>query len=177
MFPQKYFQKFAAAIVKRSGIARQTVEALLPHVFDEIRYQLAEGKGCVPIEGFGTFAIKDVPEHEFLYHRGEVREIHTVPAKKVIKFAPTRNMTDEVNRGQYDAARRSFVRMPGDPMLRKRHDLRYRKVKDYNQGEGSWGSPIYRKMEDIRLQRHTQTNGQRSKMSDVHQPSDINHQT
>ena len=145
MQPHKYFQKFAAAIVKRSGISRPTVEAVLPHIFDEIRYQLTEGSLCVPIEGFGTFAVKDVPEHEFLYHRGEKREIKTVKAKKVIKFAPTRNLTDEVNRGQYNSDRHSFTRMPGDPMLRKRKDMRYRKVKGYQQGEGSWGSPIYKK--------------------------------
>lgn len=145
MQPNKYFQKFAAAIVKRSGIARPTVEAVLPHVFDEIRYILTEGNGCVPIEGFGTFAVKDVPEHEFLYHRGEKREIKTVKAKKVIKFAPTRNMINEVNAGQYDPSRHSFTRRPGDPLLRKRSDLRYRKVKDYKRGEGTWGSPIYKR--------------------------------
>lgn len=145
MLPQKYFQKFAAAVVKRSGVCKATVEAVLPHVFDEIRYQLTEGSLCVPIEGFGTFAIKDVPEHEFLYHRGDVRKIHTVPAKKVIKFAPTRNLTNEVKAGRFDDARRSFVRMPGDPLLRKRHDLRYKKVKGYNRADGASSRPMYKR--------------------------------
>jgi len=145
MQPHKYFQKFAAAIVKRSGIARPTVEAVLPHVFDEIRYQLTEGDRCVAIEGFGTFAVIDRPEHEFLYHRGDVREVKTVPAQKKIKFAPTRNMTDEVNAGQYDAVRRSFTRIPGDPLLRKRSDMRYRKPKSYNREDGASARPIYKK--------------------------------
>ncbi len=143
-----YLKKFAAAVVQRSGIARPTVEAVLPHVFDEIRYQLTEGSQCVPIEGFGTFVIKDVPEHEFLYHRGEKREIKTVPAKKVIKFAPTRNLNNEVNRGEYDDSRHSFTRMPGDPMLRKRNDMRYRKVKGYNRTDGATSSPIYKRKDD-----------------------------
>lgn len=145
MQPHKYFQKFAAAIVKRSGLSRPTVEALLPHVFDEIRYQLTEGSLCVPVESFGTFTIKDVPEHEFLYHRGEKREIKTVKAKRVLKFAPTRNLRLEVEGRKYDPERKSFIHHPADPRISKRHDLRYRKQKDYKQGEGSWGSPIYKR--------------------------------
>jgi nucleoid DNA-binding protein len=162
----KFFQKFAAAIVKRSGICQATVEAVLPHVFDEIRYQLTEGCGYVAIEGFGTFVAKDIPEHEFLYHRGDKREVHVVPAKKVVKFAPTRNLTNEVSQSHYDDTRHSFQHMPGDPKLRLRGNLTYRKPKGYKQGEGSWGSPIYKKKDDVR-----------SKMEDTHQPSDINHQT
>ena len=142
MLPQKYFKKFAAAVVQRSGISRPTVEAVLPHVFDEIRYQLTEGSLCVPIDGFGTFAVIDRPEHEFLYHRGDVKEVRKVAAKRVIKFAPTRNLTNEINAGRFDDSRRSFVRMPGDPLLRKRKDLKYRSAKNYNREEGSWGKPI-----------------------------------
>ena len=148
MQPHKYFQKFAAAIVKRSGICKATVEAVLPAVFDEMRDQLTEGTQCIPIEGFGTFAVIDRPEHEFLYHRGDIQEIKTVPAQKKIKFAPTRNLTNEVNRGQYDDARRSFVHMPGDPLLRKRKDMRYRKPKGYNREDGASARPIYKKMSD-----------------------------
>lgn len=155
MQPHKYFQKFAAAVVKRSGICQATVEAVLPAVFDEIRYQLTEGSLCVPVECFGTFAVKDVPEHEYLYNRNNANRICTVPAKKQIKFAPARNLTDEMNAGKFDAMRRSFVRMPGAPMLRKRSDMRYRKVKDYNQGEGSWGSPIYKRKDPVPVERKT----------------------
>jgi nucleoid DNA-binding protein len=150
MQPHKYFQKFAATIVKRSGLSRATVEAVLPHVFDEIRYQLTEGTLCVPIESFGTFTIKDVPEHEFLYHRGDVKEVHTVPAKRVLKFAPTRNMRREIEARQYDPQRKSFVHHPADPKISKRHDLRYKPAKGYNRDEGAWGSPIYKKKSDGR---------------------------
>ena len=145
MLPKKYFQKFAANVVKRSGISRPTVEALLPYVFDEIRYQLCEGSKCVCIEGFGTFIAKDIPEHEFLYHRGDKREIHTVPFKRVVKFAPTRNLTNEVGAGRFDPMRKSFTRMPGDPMIRQRRDMRYRPAKGYKRGEGSWGEPLPKK--------------------------------
>ena len=143
MFPKTYLTKFAAAIVKRSGIARPTVEALLPHVFDEIRYQLTEGSLCVPIESFGTFAVIDKPEHEFLYNHKGANQIRTVPAKKVIKFAPTRNLRREIDACQFDPTRRSFSRHPDDPAIRKRHDLRYKPAKNYNREEGACSRPIH----------------------------------
>ena len=143
----KFYQKFAADIVRRSGIARPTVEALLPHVFDEIRYQLTEGTLCVPIEGFGTFYVKDVPEHEFLYHRGDKREIHTVPAKKVVKFAPTRNLRLEAEAGKFDANRRSFIHYPQDPKVSCRGDLRYR-PENYDRSTGLSSRPIYKHRTD-----------------------------
>lgn len=146
MLPHKHSQKFAAAVVKRSGLSLATVEVMLPAVFDEIRYQLTEGSLCVAIEGFGTLYVKDVPEHEYLYNRNGESRICTVPAKKKIKFAPTRNMTGEVNAGKFDDARHSFVRMPGDPLLRKRQDLRYRPAKKYNREEGACSRPIYKKV-------------------------------
>ena len=144
MLPKTYLRKFAAAVVERSGVCKATVEAVLPHVFDEIRYQLTEGSLCVPIEGFGTFAVIDRPEHEFLYHRGDIKEVRIVPAKKQIKFAPTRNLRREVDAGCFDETRKSFSRHPGDPMIRKRQDLRYRKVKGYDREKGASGSPIYK---------------------------------
>ena len=140
----KFYQKFAADIVRRSGIARPTVEALLPHVFDEIRYQLTEGTLCVPIEGFGTFAVIDRPEHEYLNKRNNANRVVTVPAKKVVKFAPTRNLRQEAEAGQFDVNRRSFVHMPGDPLLRKRNDLRYR-PENYDRSTGTFSKPIYKK--------------------------------
>lgn len=144
----KFYQKFAADIVRRSGIARPTVEALLPHVFDEIRYQLTEGSLCVPIEGFGTFHVKDVPEHEFLYHRGEKREIKTVKAKKVVKFAPTRNLRQEAEAGKFDANRRSFIHYPQDPRVSWRTDLRYR-PENYDRSTGTPSRPVYKKRKDV----------------------------
>ena len=138
----KFLQKLAAAVVQRSGISRPTVEVVLPAVFDEIRRILTEGNGCVPIEGFGTLYVKEVPEHEYLYNRNNANRICTVPAKKQIKFAPARNLTDEMNAGKFDAMRRSFTRMPGDPLLRKRSDLRYR-PENYDRSKGVYSRSIY----------------------------------
>ena len=54
-------------------------------------------------------------------------------------------MKREVDAGRFDPTRRAFTRHPDDPVIRSRRDMRYRKVKGYQQGEGSWGEPIYRK--------------------------------
>ena len=147
MQPHKYFQKFVAAVVKRSGVCRATVEAVLPAVFDEIRYQLTEGTLCVPIESLGTFAVIDRPEHEYLYNRNNANRICTVAAQKVIKFKPTRNMRNEVNAGRFDPTRRSFVHHPQDPVIRQRRDLRYRPAKKYNREDGASARPIYKRKE------------------------------
>ena len=128
MLPKSYLQRLAANIVKRSGIARPTVEALLPHVFDEIRFQLTEGEyPCVPIEGFGTFAVVDIPERTRRYTYNGADELRTLPPKKQLKFAPTRNMKREVNQGRFDPTRRSFTHHPDDPAIRKRQHMRYNK--------------------------------------------------
>jgi len=143
MQPQKYLKKLAANIVQRSGLSRPTVEALLPHVFDEIRHQLCEGNyKCVPIESFGTFAVIERPEHKYLYHRGDVKVEHTVPAKRVIRFAPTRNMQREVEAQQMDPSRKSFSRHPDDRAIRKRKNMRYVPPRHYNREEGAWGRPL-----------------------------------
>lgn len=126
MLPSLYFKKFVADVVKRSGIARPTVEALLPHVFDEIRFRLCEGKTpSIQIESFGTIAVTDKPEHEYLYNYKGANQVKTVPAKKVIKFAPARNLKREIAAGKFDPTRRSFVHNPADPPLRKRHHMGY----------------------------------------------------
>ena len=127
MFPKQYLQKFAAAVVKRSGIAKPTVEAVLPHIFDEIRASLTEGDLCVPIDGFGTFAVIDKPERTRRYTYKGKNEIHVLPAKKVIKFTPTKNLKREVDAGKFDPTRRSFTRHPGDPKIRRRCDMKYNK--------------------------------------------------
>lgn len=127
MTPGEYLQKLAAAVVKRSGIARSTVEQVLPALFDEIRYQLTEGTLCVPVESFGTFAVVDIPERQRLYTYHGANELRTLPPTKRIKFAPTRNLTREVQNCQFDPSRTSFKRHPNDPMLRKRKDLKYNK--------------------------------------------------
>ena len=131
MLPKTYLQKFAAAIVKRSGIARPTVEAVLPHVFDEIRYQLCEGQNpCVPVESFGTFAVIDVPERERKYTYKGKNEIHRLPATKRLKFKPTSNMKREIDAGKFDPSRKSFSRHPDDPKIRKRAAMKYNPRKD-----------------------------------------------
>lgn len=142
----KYFQKFVAAIVKRSGIARPTVEALLPHVFDEMRQRLAESDDpCVPIESFGIFAAIERPEHEYLHNRDGRHEVKTVPARRQLKFRPAKNLRCEVEQRQYDPTRRSFTHHPGDPTLATRHDLRYRS-ENYDRSTGLPSRPIYKKV-------------------------------
>ena len=131
MLPKEYLTKFAAAVVKRSGIARPTVEAVLPHVFDEIRYQLCEGQyPCVPIEGFGTFAVIDMPERKRRYTYKGKNEIHVLPAKKKLKFTPTCNMKREIDAQRFDPTRRSFWHHPQDPKIRKRADMKYNKRRE-----------------------------------------------
>lgn len=125
MLPKTYLRKFAAAVVERSGVCKATVEAVLPHVFDEIRYQLTEGSLCVPIEGFGTFAVTEKPERQYKV-RGK-DEWKTLAPKKFIKFSPTRNFNREMVAGQFDESRRSFSRHPQDPPIRKRAHMQYRK--------------------------------------------------
>ena len=127
MFPKQYLTKFAAAVVKRSGIAKPTVEAVLPAIFDQIRYELTEGNLCVPVEGFGTFAVIDKPERKRRYTYKGKNEIHTLPAKKVIKFTPTKNLKREVDAQHFDPTRRAFWHHPEDPKIRKRCDMQYNK--------------------------------------------------
>lgn len=133
MMPSLYFKKLVADIVKRSGIARPTVEALLPHVFDEIRYRLTEGKTpSFQIESFGTIAVTDKPEHDYHYTYKGANRVSHVPAQKVIKFAPARNLKREIAAGKFDPSRRSFVHHPADPTLRKRQNMKYQKGRPIN---------------------------------------------
>lgn len=125
MTPKKYFQMFVANVVQRSGLSRPTVEAILPHVFDEIRYQLTEGQLCVPIESFGTFAVVDIPERQRLYTYKGANEIRTLPPQKRLKFAPTRNLKREIAAGNYDPTRKSFTRNMEDPPVRARSRMAY----------------------------------------------------
>ena len=143
MLPSLYFKKFVADVVKRSGISRPTVEAVLPAVFDEIRYRLTEGKyPCVPIEGFGTFAVIDKPEHQYLYNYKGANQIKTVPAQKVIKFAPTANLRHEVDAQKFDPERHSFWRHPADKPIRRRQHMQYQG------GQPIHSKPIKKKQSD-----------------------------
>lgn len=121
MYPQQNLKKFAAAVVKRSGICQATVEAVLPAVFDEIRCQLSEGKrSCVAIDSFGVFYVMDVPERQRRYTYKGNDELRTYPPDRRLKFRPARNMKRELQSGQFDPSRKSFSRHPKDPILRKR---------------------------------------------------------
>lgn len=149
MQPKTYLRKFAARVVERSGICRATVEAVLPAIFDEIRYQLTESSyPCVPIDGFGTFAVINRPEHEYYYNHKNANRIVTVPARRQLKFTPTRNMKSEVEAGRFDSTRQSFTRHPDDPAIRKLNDMRYRKGSFYQREKGTTSKPIYKKKEN-----------------------------
>jgi len=130
MQPREYLQKFAAAVVKRSGICLATVEQVLPAVFDEIRYQLCEGNyKCVPIDSFGTFGVVEIPERQYHYTYKGADEMRTLPLQKRLKFYPTRNLRQEMEAGQFDPSRRSFKRHPDDPIIRKRKNMKYQPMK------------------------------------------------
>ena len=143
-----YYKRFASAVSKRCGISAAAIEVALPAIFDEIRYRLTEGPLSFEIESFGTFCAKDVPEHEFLYHRGDVQEVRIVPAKRVLKFRPTKSMKNEVETGHFNADRESFTHHPDDPKISRRNDMRYRKQKNYDREKGSGSKPIYNCKQD-----------------------------
>ena len=130
MKPKEYLSRFAANIVKRSGISRPTVEAVLPHVFDEIRYQLTEGSLCVPIEAFGTFAVVDIPERQRHYVYKDINEVRTLAPCKRLKFAPTRSFKSEIEKQKFDTGHRSFHRNTDDPPIRRRCRLQYNGKQD-----------------------------------------------
>lgn len=135
MRPHEYKKHFIAAVVKRSGICRATVEQVLPAVFDEIRHQLSEGALCVPIESFGTFAVVDIPERTRHYTYKGADELRTLPPTQRLKFAPTKNMRREIQEHRFDPSRQSFSRHPDDPPIRKRKDLRYNTRKELYVGQ------------------------------------------
>lgn len=143
MLPSLYLKRIAANVVKRSGISLPTVMQVLPAVFDEIRYQLCEGSyPCVPIESFGTFAVINRPEHEYLYNYQGRGEVHTIPARRQLKFKPTASMKREIEAGRFDPTRKSFSRHPDDKPIKKRNDMRYKKGKFYSRKDGACSRPI-----------------------------------
>lgn len=123
--PYHYKRDFIAAVVRRTGICRATCELVVPAVIDEIRHQMTDGKQCVVIESFGTFAVKELPLRQHRYTYKGKNELRTLQPKKVIKFAPTRNFRQEVERGAFDPERRAFVHNPKDPIMRRRSSLKY----------------------------------------------------
>ena len=145
MMPKQVLQKFAADVTKRCGICQATVEQVLPAVFDEIRCRLVEGRyPCIPIDSFGTFAVINVPEREYMYHYKGIRELRTLPPAKRLKFAMARNMKRELQEGRFDPTRKSFSRHPDDPIIRRRRELRYQKPRP----EIYKSTTIYKKEKD-----------------------------
>ncbi len=137
MGPKIYLSKLAKLVSKRSNICVATCEQVLPALFDEIRYQLCEGEyRCVPIESFGTFGVVDIPEREYLYNYKGVKEMRRLPAKKRLKFYPTRHMRQEIEESCFAPSRQSFVNHPDDPPIRKRKHMRYQRLKtEVHKGE------------------------------------------
>ena len=126
MSPGKYKGILIAAVVKRSGICRATVEQVLMATFDEIRYQMAEGAGCVPIESFGTFYTQDLPEREHWYTYKDKHELRHLPPTKRLKFCPTKSFKREVlEEHRFDPTRQSFDRHPDDPPVKARKAMKY----------------------------------------------------
>lgn len=128
MQPKENLQKLAAAVVKRSGICQATVEAVLPAVFDEIRFMLTEGRyPCLPIDSFGTFAVIEKPERRYHYNRPDkgIDRWVELEATKVLKFSPAYNMKREIDQGVFDPTRRSFRHHPDDPVIRRRKQMKY----------------------------------------------------
>ena len=124
-----HFRRMVAATVKASGICRATVEQVLPAFLDVVRRQLAEGpRRSVMIESFGTLAVKEVPARQYHYVRKEQGIDRWVdrPPKRVLKFAPTRNMKREIQEGKFDPTRKSFIHHPDDPRIRSPRDIQKR---------------------------------------------------
>ena len=142
-----HFRRMVMAIVRESGICRQTGEQVLPVAFDVIRRELVEGeKQWVAIESFGTFAIKEVPEREHLYTYKGKSEMRHLPAKRVLKFSPTKNFNNEVNYRKFDSTRKSFTHHPDDPPIRVRSSIKYQKT--YNGKINKGRSTYFKKATD-----------------------------
>lgn len=127
----------AVAVQKRCGVHHATVEQVLVAFIDEVRYRVVEDRWhCVPIESFGTFALKELPERQHMYGYHGERKMHTLPPKNLMKFCPTKNMRLDVEAGKIDWSRRSWQRHPQDPMIRRRCDMRYRADRRDRIGKG-----------------------------------------
>lgn len=129
MLPDTTLNRFASAVSKRCGICSATVKQVLPAVFDEIRYQVCEGKrNCVQIDSFGTFLLIDIPEREYHYTYKCDKIVH-LPATKKFKFVPAKNVKEEGEQAKFDPTRTAFRRRPSDPPLGKRSRMMFYKDK------------------------------------------------
>lgn len=74
------------AASQRSGLTQKQIYSNLGPILESILDALAKGEK-ICLHNFGTFYIKDVPEHPSRNPKSGERII--VPAKKVIRFRPT----------------------------------------------------------------------------------------
>lgn len=127
---QNSLTRMARKISKRSGIALPTVEEVLKAAFDEWRQELTEGSGIVVVESFGTMSVKEVPARSYHYYRPEkgIDRMVPLPAKRTLKFTPTRNMRRELEQRRFDPTRKSFFRHPDDPRNRYSSQSKYKKL-------------------------------------------------
>ena len=62
-----------------------------------------------------------------------------LPAKRVLKFSPTKNFNNEVNHRQFDPTRKSFTHHPDDPHIRVRAKFKYKKQNgDISKGKSTY---------------------------------------
>lgn len=118
-----YLNRMVSAVSKESGVSKNTLEYVLPFIFDYIRREIVEGDNhFVAIDNFGMFALKEISAREYHYYRPSkgIDEWRKLPAKRTMKFVPTRNMRQEVEQGKFNPDRMSFVHHPDEPVIRGR---------------------------------------------------------
>lgn len=74
-------------------VSNKAAKAVLTKVFEYIGQSLADGHE-VNIPGFGKFRVNDKPEREV--RNPKTGEMMTVPAKRALKFTPSKNLKDSV---------------------------------------------------------------------------------
>lgn len=81
-------------IAEQAGLTAADAKKALGATIDAVKEALAAGEK-VQLIGFGTFAVKERPEHEAKNPR--TKETVKVPAKKAVKFVAGAELTGAVN--------------------------------------------------------------------------------
>ena len=84
-----------AAAAEAAGIAKKDAERVIDAAFDQIVFQLAQGKK-VQITGFGTFEAKNRKPR--VGRNPQTREAIQIPATRVPDFKPSQNLKDIVGK-------------------------------------------------------------------------------
>ena len=84
-----------AAAAEAAGIAKKDAERVIDAAFDQIVFQLAQGKK-VQITGFGTFEAKNRKPR--VGRNPQTRETIQIPATRVPDFKPSQNLKDIVGK-------------------------------------------------------------------------------